>query len=140
MRKFVVSRSKYVTISVTGKIFNNLEAACKEYIDTEEAVVNDVSRAMLGKFRQYSALVITPAAKFFVVVDLCFRNDILSDAEKMRDLVGLPDPTDFVEGVKSVMQTRSFTDAIPNENSGDVMEDDEAIRFLRATNNREKDL
>lgn len=93
-----------------------------------------VSHAMLGKLRQYSALIITPAAKFARVVDPRFRTDILCDAEILWDFVNLPDPTERIESAQSVLQTRSFI----NENSVDEIGDDEVIRFLRATNNGDK--
>lgn len=85
-----LSESEFVAVSVTGKILDRLDAAWKEYIDTEEAVLKNISQAMLGKLLQYSALVNASAATLAFVVDPRFRIDRVSDAEYCGALLRYP--------------------------------------------------
>lgn len=77
------------------------------------------------------------AAKFARAIDFCFKTDIRSDEKILQDSIALPG-TCACNRSKNMVRTGSFMDYILNEESTDILGDDEIVWFICATSDGNK--
>lgn len=124
----------YVTMSATSRIFDKFEESCKK-CNEEEGVLPKIAQSMLSQLQHYSRLVETEPSRFVRISDQRFRMNTPMTGDILRSFQTLRQPEKSVEVVDCETRMRTIMNKILDENSLDMVVDDEIVKVFRATTN-----
>lgn len=98
--------SKYITISVTTRTFENMLKICNMSTSSNDAYLIPIVHAMNLKLEHYSMLVKSPISLLYRALDSLIRSDVITDSRILGDHIPLPE-----------VSSAEYRDPLGNENN-----------------------